>query len=458
MYIKNKKSLLLGPNSETRKYILELLEMALSFANPKESIKQAIKFSGTEIQLPNGRIIRLHKNSRIFVVGFGKASQQMAQVIEEIFKNRITDGIAITPYTTKKDVLKKIKVIEAGHPLPDENSIAGCKEIINVLSQTEEKDIVFVLISGGGSALFECPKSPITLEELQILTRQLLKCGADIYEINTIRKHVSEVKGGQLLRYIKGYTVSLIISDVVGDDLSVIASGPTVPDSTTYRDAYNVLKKYSIWDQIPSNVRKVISMGINGDLEETPKKGNPVFNKVANILISSNKIVIKKLEEKIANDKKFNAFVLTTRLVGEAREIGKLLANIAINIIKEGIPVKPPVIVLLGGETTVTVKGKGIGGRNQEIVLSALNTIKNRTPKVTFVSIGTDGIDGNSDAAGAMADAGMYTRAMLKGIEIDEYLKNNNSNEFFKKVGNSLIYTGYTGTNVNDIAFLVVEE
>lgn len=458
MYIKNKENLIVEPNSNTRRYVLELLELALDFANPAVAIKRVLKFDRGEIKIQENKTIKIDKDTKIFVVGFGKASQQMAVAIERTFKELILEGVIITPYTTKNAVLEKIKVIEARHPLPDENSILGCKEVLNVLSRAREQDIIFVLISGGGSALFECPKAPITLEELQTASRQLLQCGADIHEINTVRKHISEVKGGQLLKHTKATIVSLSISDVVGDDLSVIASGPTVPDSTTYRDAYNILKKYNIWDNAPNNVKKVISMGINGELEETPKKDNLVFNKVINVLVSSNRLVLEKLKEKIIGDKKFNAFILTTRLVGEAKEVGKLLGSIALNIKKEGIPIKPPVILLLGGETTVTVRGTGKGGRNQELVLSALNTLKERMRNIIITSIGTDGIDGDSDAAGAIADIGTYIRAIAEDIKIDDYLKNNNSYEFFKKVGNSLIYTGYTGTNVNDITLIAIND
>jgi len=309
-----------------------------------------------------------------------------------------------------------------------------------------------VLISGGGSALFEAPVEGLSLDEVGLVSRLLMANGADIYELNTVRKHLSMVKGGRLLRYIKGEVVSLIISDVVGDDLSVIASGPTSPDPSTFQEAYTILLKRGVWSRIPESVRNYIVKGLNGEAPETPKPGDPVFKRVRNIIVASNIISLKAMAEEAAK-LGYNPMVVTPYITGEAREVGKVVASIVKSVTSHDLPVEKPAALIAGGETTVTVKGKGIGGRNQELCLSI--SIETRRVDGDFIAacMGSDGVDGVSPAAGAVVPSRLFSKAVEKGLNPLEYLENNDSYSLFNKLGLTIM-TGYTGTNVND--FIVV--
>ena len=326
--------------------------------------------------------------------------------------------------------------------------------MLRLVGQPSEEDLVICLISGGGSALMPLPSSGILLSDKQKTTNLLLKSGAKIDEINAVRKHLSDFKGGRLAEKLYPATVlSLIISDVVGDRLESIASGPTVPDDTTYADAYTILLERGIWRKVPGSVRKHIQKGKEAKLPETPKKSSRIFKRAHNVLVGNNKESCQAAA-KVLEKRGYHSLILSTRLQGETREVGKILAGICISIRENQLPVAPPAAVVAGGETTVTVHGKGRGGRNQELVLSAAWSIRGK-PAILVSSIGTDGVDGPTNAAGAVADGNTVERSLRIHMDPDSYLRENNSYPFFERL-NDLVLTGPTGTNVNDIFIALV--
>lgn len=439
--------------AKSREIALLTLESGLKAANPEKAIKNNVERVCEKTLKVRNMVL---KGNNIYVVGFGKASGRMAKAIEKVLRDSITEGIIALPKAiSEKYSFKKIKIIPSSHPIPDYESIHAGKEILNLASKAKEGDILIVLISGGGSALAEYLRPGISLEDLKTTTNLLLKSGATISEINTIRKHISLFKGGWLAKSAyPATTVSLIISDVVGDPVEFIASGPTAPDTTTFRDAYNVLIKYDLLDKIPETVRETIIRGINGLLEETPKPKDEVFHKVHNIIIASNSLSLKAMKEFAEKKYGLNTLIISSRIRGEARHVGAVLASVLEEIYYNNRPVSKPAIILAGGETTVTVTGSGKGGRNQEVTLAASKFLKN-LHGVVFLSAGSDGIDGVTDVAGGIIDAHTIEKTVKHGINIDLELKNNNSYHVFKSIGD-YIYTGPTGTNVNDLIVGVV--
>ncbi len=437
---------------EAREVVLRLVDVGIKSADPYTAVARHLKVTSESDVVVAGDVFRPRS---IYVVGFGKAACAMAKAVEDVLGDRITAGVVSVPKAVaEKCKLSRVEVVGAGHPLPDEGSIRAAERALEIVSEAGEDDLVIVLVSGGGSALFEKPADDISLSDLVKTTELLLKCGATIHEINTVRKHISLVKGGKLAKAAyPAKVVSLIISDVVGDDLGTIASGPTAPDKTTFSDAYRVLRKYGIWDSVPESVRRYIERGLKGLEPETVKPGDPVFEKVRNVIVASNIEALTEMKS-VAEKLGYNAIVLTHMLQGEAREVGRVVASIALSAKRSGVPIKPPAVILLGGETTVTVRGSGKGGRNQELVLSAAQDISGNHG-IAIASVGTDGIDGVTDAAGAIADAHTVERAQSIGLDPHEYLMNNDSHTFFKKLGDC-IYTGPTGTNVNDIIVIAV--
>ena len=441
-------------STKERRDVLEILEAGLKTADPRNALKSALKLKAGSIYI-NNREFRLSAYSKILVLGMGKATGYMAEAVEEILGDIIDKGLIIVPKGTADTLkLKRIKVLEGTHPIPSEDNVIAAKRFVEILEETDDKTLVIFLISGGGSALLTYPADGISLQSVKFISDALMKAGADIFELNTVRKHISAVKGGQLARIAHPATViSLIISDVIGDDLSVIASGPTVPDPSTYKDAYNVLKRYELWENAPEDVRSRIEAGIHGKIPETPKPGDPVFKRVYNFIIASNMSCLSAMLEE-ARRKGYNASILTPFLEGEAREVAKVIGAIGRSITAHLTPLKRPAAVIFGGETTVTVKGGGLGGRNQEMVLATALRLP-QIGKATIASMGTDGIDGPTDAAGAIADESTIARARKRGLDPTSYLENNDSYTFFKKL-NDLIYTGPTGTNVGDIGVLLI--
>ena len=425
---------------QTRSDVLEILAAALDAIDPYKAVKSRLQKNKIVLQ---GKTVDISDFENIYLVGFGKASVGMAQAVCDSID--IKEGIAVTNDQNNKVIHDNISTIVGSHPIPDENSIKGAEKVIQIVEKCEKNDLLIVLISGGGSALLCKPR--IDLIDLQQTTNLLLKCGANINEINTIRKHLSIVKGGQLVKHAKCKVLSFIISDIIGDPLEFISSGPTYPDSTTYSDAENILKKYDLWNEIPASAKNVIEQGKNGEISETPKYDDPIFNNVRNFIVANNLIACKAAEEK-AEELGYKTMLLTTQLDGEARDIGKYLTGKAISYVTHA----KKIAFISGGETTVTIRGEGRGGRNQEMVLGSVKDLAEKD--VVFSSFATDGIDGMSDAAGAIADSFTLERANEKKLDPGLLLRDNNSYEFFKNL-DDLIITGSTGTNVMDIQILI---
>ncbi len=390
---------------------------------------------------------------KIFVVGAGKATAPMAAALEELLGNELTKGVITVKYGHTA-TLSKIETVEAGHPLPDANGELGSAKILEMAAAAGEKDLLICLISGGGSALLPKAVAGVSLADKQETTRILLACGASIHEINTLRKHLSVIKGGQLAAAAAPATVvSLILSDVVGDDLDAIASGPTVADNSTFADCLHILARYDIADRLPKPVLDYLIKGSNNKVPETPKAGDPVFDKTVNLVIGSN-IEALLAAEKEAARRGYTTLVLSSMMEGKTSEVARVHTAIAREIMKTGHPVQPPACILSGGETTVTVKGDGLGGRNQQFALCAVSDIAGRLPAV-MLSGGTDGNDGPTDAAGAIADNTTAQRAAAVKASVAEHLANNDSYHFFQALGDLLI-TGPTNTNVMDLRVLLI--
>lgn len=430
-----------------RRSLLLAAERAIISVTPEEIMKRKVKRRGRFL-IVNGLKIDLSKYDEVVLLGAGKASHEMCRYLEGILDDKIKRGLIIVPHEIARSFKsERVTVRGGGHPIPDADGMKATMELIEIARSTTERSLVLVLISGGGSALMPYPADPVTLEDKIWITKMLLRSGATIDEINAVRKHLSMVKGGWLAYYLsKSRTISLILSDVVGDKLDVIASGPTSPDRSTYNDAIWILKKYGIWDSAPSNVKMRLERGACGELPETPKPGDSIFSKVDNIVIGSNVDACMEAY-RFLRSYGYRAFILTHRMEGEARSIGSLLARILL----DGKWPKGKVALVVGGETTVTVKGKGLGGRNQELALSAAIELDGKD--CCCLSIGTDGLDGPTDAAGGIVDGGTMDFARKLGLNAKDYLDNNDSYNFLKHV-KSLIFTGYTGTNVGDIVIL----
>ncbi|RLI16451.1 glycerate kinase [Candidatus Bathyarchaeota archaeon] len=454
--IKNREKLITNGetelNQKARKLSLDSLESALNAVDPKRIIKSRISLQNSVLKV-NGYSFDLKRFKHVYVVGGGKASGSMAEALEQILSEHITDGFINIPRGTKHKT-KVIKLHEASHPIPDETGVKGTRRILEIAEKAGENDLVICLISGGGSSLMPLPRGDISIVDKKKITEALLKCGATINEINTVRKHISDFKGGWLAKKAYPATVlNLILSDVIGDPLDFIASGPTVPDSTTFHEAVKILKKYELWNTVPESIRKVLSDGEKGLIPETPKADDQVFKKVFTVVVGNNRFASLAACESLRSNG-LNTLLLTSTLEGEARHVGTVLASIAREISISQNPVSKPAGIVAGGETTVTVKGKGLGGRNQEIALSAALKLEGMNG-VVLASLSTDGVDGPTDAAGAIVDGKTLERAANKGLNPEEFLAENNSYNFFSELGD-LIFTGPTGTNVNDVSVIIV--
>ncbi len=438
--------------SRLRENALAIFKAGLQAADPLEAIHRHVKRIGLKLQVGE-KVYNLSDYERIFVIGGGKAGASMARAIEDLLKGRITAGLVNVKYGHLAD-LEVIRLNEAGHPIPDEAGVQGTQEIVDLARQAGEKDLVICLISGGGSALLPLPVPGITLEEKQTVTKLLLACGATINEINTLRKHISQIKGGQLARIVMPATlISLILSDVIGDPLDVIASGPTVPDESTFQDCWRIFEKYQLVDRIPRSVLNHIRAGLSGRVAETPKPGDPAFAKTQNLIVGSNLLAVKAAAQK-AKELGYNTLILSSFVEGETREVAKVHTAIVKEILNSGNPIPPPACIISGGETTVTLKGKGLGGRNQEFALAAAIDIAG-LKDVVILSAGTDGTDGPTDAAGAIVDGSTVQRAKDLNLDPFKYLQENDSYHFFQPLGD-LILTGPTNTNVMDLRILLV--
>jgi glycerate 2-kinase len=427
---------------------LRIFAAALQAADP---IKAVLRHVHREKQIltASGRRYHLREFRNIYVIGAGKASAQMARAIERLLGARVSGGL-INVKDGDGTALRRIQINQCGHPVPDRRGVAGARRIAQIACDAGPDDLIVCLISGGASALLPLPAPPVTLAEKQAATRLLLLCGASIHEMNCVRKHISRIKGGQLARLAYPATLlTLILSDVIGDDLDVIGSGPTAPDPTTFGDARAIFEKYRLWNKLPRAVRERISSAP----DETPKPGDRIFRKTHNVIVGSNSLAVDAAARE-ARRLGFHTLVLSTFLEGEAREAARVHAGIAKEIRASGRPVRPPACVITGGESTVTVRGKGLGGRNQEFALAAAIAIAGLRDTV-ILSAGTDGSDGPTVAAGAIADGTTIARAEALGRNAAAFLANNDSYRFFEALGD-LIQTGPTGTNVADVQVILV--
>ena len=444
-------------NEYARKMALTLLLEGLRAVDPYSLVMEKVEVEGGLLKVYGHE---LDVGRGVYVVALGKAAGAMVRAVEELLGDLVMEGVAAVPRkVAEKLSLKRVRVVAAGHPYPDEGSLEAGRSALKLAEKASREGApLLVLISGGGSALMEFPAKGLGLEDLRRLTNSLLKAGATIDEVNAVRKHLSAVKGGRLAAAASPSPVlSLIISDVVGDRLDVIASGPTTPDPTTYADAVEVLKRYGLYEESPESVKRVLEEGVRGERPETPKPGDPRLENVVNVILGNNMTGLLAME-KHARKLGLNSLILSSMIEGEAREAAKVIAAIALEVRRSGIPVKPPAAIIAGGETVVTVRGGGRGGRNQEFALSAALQIEG-VEGIAIAAMGSDGIDGPTDAAGAVVDGETSRKAREMGLDPLRFLDDNNSYEFFKAVGGHIV-TGPTGTNVNDfyIAVVVTEE
>ncbi|TRO45739.1 glycerate kinase [Candidatus Bathyarchaeota archaeon] len=431
----------------------DIFEAALKAVDPEQSVFNALRLDGESL-LFEGAQIDLSKVDRIFVIGGGKAGGLMARAVEALLRNRISSGYVNVLRGTEGAVsLNRINLNGTQHPTPSTDGVAGVERMLRLTENLSENDLVITLISGGGSSLMPLPAEGISLGDLQSVTNSLLRAGVTINELNAVRKHLSGFKGGLLASHCyPARVLSLILSDVIGDPLDTIASGPTAPDSSTFIDAQKILEKYQLQDTVPASVSKRISDGVAGVIPETPKKDDPIFNRVTNLIIANNSIAAAAAQRK-SSELGYNSMILSTYIEGEARVVGSALSGVAKEILFKDRPVERPASVIIGGETTVTVRGKGKGGRNQELALGA--SFKIAGLFCVLAALGTDGIDGPTDAAGAIVDGDTLGRAADMELMPLAYLAENDSYSFFEKLGDCII-TGPTGTNVNDLTVILL--
>lgn len=396
---------------------------------------------------------RLNNIENIFVIGAGKASGMMAFEVEKILGKRISEGHIVVKYGYSSP-LKYIKTTGAGHPIPDLHGFEGTEAVLKIAGKANSKDLVICLLSGGGSALLPDFPDGSSPEEMMHLNDLLVNSGACIEEINAVRKHLSAVKGGQLARTVYPATlVSLILSDVPGDPLDVIASGPTTPDPSTFQQAISVLEKYDLLSAVSAGIRKYLEDGMNGNRPETPKQSDPVFEKTSNILIGTNRLALEAAKIK-AVEYNLNTVIIDNKIQGNTSAVAEYVFETALRYKDDKNEMKPACL-LFGGETTVKMTGKGMGGRNQHLALFAAGLIQNHSG-ITILSAGTDGSDGPTSAAGAVVDSDTYRNALSKNIDPAEFLQVFDSYHFFNKVGGHII-TGPTMTNVMDIIVVIIE-
>jgi hydroxypyruvate reductase len=438
--------------SQLRKDAKTIFLSGVKAVDPVQAVRRNVKRQDDELKVGD-QTYSLKDYQRVIVAGTGKASAAMAQPLEALLGNKLKEGLVQVKYGHSVP-LKRIQIIEAGHPVPDNSGIEGAQKIVKLVKSATEKDLVIFLISGGGSALLPSPVEGLTMEDKQQTTRVLLESGANIHEINALRKHISQVKGGRLARLAYPATlISLVLSDVIGDNLDSIASGPTVPDGSTFSDCLHILEEYKIKEKIPPAVIDHLEKGVRGAVEETPKSGDPAFERTQNVIIGSNILAVKAAGSR-ADALGYNTLILSTFIEGETREAAKFHAAVAKEILKRDLPIARPACIISGGETTVTIHGKGLGGRNQEFVLVAAIEIRGLEDAVVL-SGGTDGTDGPTDAAGAIADGFTSARARSMGLDSEFYLKENDSYHFFQSLGDLLV-TGPTFTNVMDLRLVMV--
>ena len=419
---------------------------------PEAAIRAHCHREGQRLQI-GSQIYDLSRYKKVWIIGTGKAAAAMTHTLEDMLGNRIAGGLITVKYGHLAP-LHAVRVIEAGHPLPDANGCQGAREILALAAAAGPQDLVLCLISGGGSALLPLPGSGLTLEDKQAASRVLLSCGASIHEMNTIRKHLSAIKGGRLAAAVHpAALVTLVLSDVVGDDLDVIASGPTVPDPGTFADALAIVDRYHIAAELPEAVVRYLKKGAAGEIDESPKPGDQCFAQAHHLIVGGNRQCVQAACSE-ALQRGYRTLVLSTLMEGETRDVARVHGAMGREILASGHPVPPPACLISGGETTVTLRGRGRGGRNQEFALAAALDIEGARD-VVVLSGGTDGTDGPTDAAGAVVDGRTASRARAQGMDPRRHLEDNDAYPLFDRLGD-LLRTGPTNTNVMDLRLVLV--
>ncbi len=435
--------------------VARVLAAALQAVDPAAAVAHYLRRTGSRLDA-NGQLYDLDRVHNVYLVGAGKAGAPMARAAAEILGSRLARGLVVVKegHVEPEDVPAEtsLEIVQAGHPLPDERGIAVTRRIAELARAAGPDDLLICLLSGGGSALLTSPVEGVSLSDLQNLTTLLLARGADIGQINTLRKHLDLVKGGGLAR-LAPHTpkVVLVLSDVVGDRLDVIASGPCCPDPSTFQDAWTILERFELLQSAPPSILEALRCGLRGDTPENPKAGDPLFSLVQHIIVGSNLQAARAAQVQAASEG-FKPMLLTTSLQGEARQAGVFLSELARQVDINGYPAARPVCLIAGGETTVTVSGHGLGGRNQEVALAAVPGLDG-LKDVLLITLATDGGDGPTDAAGAVASGESLARARQLNLDPDLYLAQNDSYHFFTSL-DDLLRPGPTRTNVNDLSFV----
>ena len=441
-----------GQPADHRRDAQAILQAAIAAVEPGPLVRRVLSLQGSELVAGDHRL-PLADDSRVVIVGAGKATPAMAAAAEAVLGPRLTAGVINTKYGHALG-LKTIDTVECGHPLPDASGVAGTQRMLQLVDGLGPGDVVLSLLSGGGSALMPAPAEGISLEEKVAATDALLRCGATIDELNAVRKHLSGVKGGQLARRAApARVVSLMISDVIGDPVHTIASGPTSADPTTFGECLGLIDRYGLRHALPGAVLSRLERGADGDLPETPAAGDPALESALNLVVGNNALAVTAAREE-ALRRGYHTLVLSTTIAGETREVAGVHAAIAAEIARSGQPLATPACAISGGETTVTLRGDGKGGRNQEFALAAALALEG-AEGITVMSAGTDGTDGPTDAAGAVADGTTVARAAAAGLQAPGHLDGNDAYPLFEALGD-LIVTGPTGTNVMDLRLVLV--
>ncbi len=439
------------PQPRARAIISRLVREGLRAVDPYGAVSRQVSATGRTITV-GSRSFTLKTRSRVVVLGAGKASARMAQALEDRLGPRIEMGLVVVKYGHAMPT-KSVRIVEAGHPVPDAAGLAAAHDILNLARSLGKDDLLIVLLSGGASSLLPAPAEGISLADKQATTKLLLRSGATIQEMNAVRKHLSGLKGGQLAGATSARVVSVILSDVIGNDLATIGSGPTAPDPTTFRQAREILERYNVLESVPAAVQKRVSDGVARRVADTPKPGSSLFRRVHNCLIGDNEAAVDAVV-RAARREKLLPFVLGTTLTGEARDAAKFFGALAREIDLRQRPIRRPCLVVAGGELTVTVRGQGTGGRAQEFALAAANEIAG-IRKAWVAGFATDGTDGPTDVAGAVVDGQTVVRAERAGLSLMKALRENDAYPLFRRLKGH-IRTGPTGTNVNDLYLLLL--
>lgn len=442
-------------HQKSRETILNLFNSAIEAVNPFQIVSDNLTYNSEKKELIIKDQVFSTQKRKIWIIGAGKAVGRMAEALEKVLNELEYQGVICVPEGVKKHLtLNRLRCLESTHPLPSEVNGVNTKEILELIENIKPEDLVIALISGGGSAIWAAPLVPITIEDLIVLNKELINSGMTIHEMNVVRKHVSTIKGGKLAKIVPAEMIVLVLSDVIGDNQESIASGYFYPDPSTFIDVRLILDKYHLLNVIPASIKLVIEQGNDGLIPETPKKDDPIFQRVYTHVIGSNKLACNAI---ISDAKQLGlkALFLTDKVEGNAKCLGRLLARIYCGLANG---TQEPLLVISGGEPTVKVRGSGIGGRNQEVTAAVLQEFLSLAspPDIVFLSAGTDGVDGNSPYAGALVDDISVTVTHQKALNLAKFQKENNLSKFFEELGGSVLMSGPTGTNVMDLQIAIL--